>query len=261
MINQADIDRIISQIPAIPAILKTCQSALESGDLAKAAAVASNDLALVGYMRSIINKPIFGFKKEIKEISQIFATLGVDETINVLYSYYVLLTTPKKWQIFDMDTHKFANLQANFMFNWGQILKEISVNDKEILKSITLIPASICLCEKIFETNLDDLRLINKTSGVSYNEILRRQSGLDIFELCCLVGQKWQLSSTIIDIFSRLGKKDRQDKITTYINLLISYELSKSEFRNAGFGELFEFDLEPSEDEVEIFMRAVSYEA
>ncbi|MDO5045065.1 HDOD domain-containing protein [Campylobacter sp.] len=261
MVNQADIDRLIAQIPAIPAILKTCENALASGDLAKAASVANNDLALVGYMRSIINKPIFGFKKEIKDISQIFSTLGVDETINILYSYYVLLTTPKKWQIFDMDTHKFANLQANFIFDWTKILKKISVNDKEILKSITLIPASICLCEKIFEADIENLELINQESGASYSEILRRQSGLDIFELCCKVAQKWQLSPVIIDIFSRLGKKDKQSKITTYMNLLISYELSRAEFQSAGFAELFEFDMKPSEDEIETFMRALEYEA
>lgn len=261
MIKQEDIDILISQIPAIPTILKSCEDALINGDLAKAAAIAKNDLALVGYMRAIINKPIYGFKKEIKDISQIFSTLGVDETTNILYSYYVLLTTPKKWKIFNLDTQKFASLQADFMINWGKILKAIYVTDKEILKSITLIPSSICLCERIFAQKTENLDQIMRTSGLSYNEILKREIGLDVFELCCKIAYKWQLSPTIIDIFQNLGKKNGQTKITTYMHLLISYELSKSEFANAGFGELFEFDCAPSADELEIFIKAIEYEA
>ncbi|QKG29580.1 HDOD domain-containing protein [Campylobacter sp. RM16187] len=260
MIKQESIDELIAQIPAIPAILKSCENTLASGDLAKAAAIAKNDLALVEYMRSIINKPIFGFKKEIKDISQIFSALGADRTTDILYSYYVLLTTPKKWKIFNLDTQKFANLQANFMIDWGKILKEIKVDNKDIFKSITIIPSSISVCEKIFSENAENLKHVLRTSGLSYNTILKREIGFDIFEICCKIAEKWQLSNIVVDIFQNLSKQEEQTTITKYIHLLISYELSKPEFANSGFGEMFEFNCNASPKELETFMKAIGYE-
>lgn len=261
MITKSDIEELISHIPAIPNTLKICEKELLQNNLTKAVEVAEQDIAFVMYMRSVINKPVFGLAKDVQDITQIFSLIGTYGMLNILSSYYVLLTTPKKWTIFNLDNIGFANLQTDFLENWTKILTAIEISDKEILRSITLIPASICLCNKIFENHIVNLNHIIRSSGLSYNEILKREIGADIFELSCRIAQKWGLSNKIIDIFQNLNKPSKKTKVTTYMNLLISYELSKAEFKNVGFGEFFEYNFEFSEDELKVFMRAIEYEA
>ena len=115
MIDKAQINNLIEQIPAIPSLLKVCEKELLTGNLTKAAKVISDDLAFVSYMQTLINSPAYGLKSEIKDINQIFTLLGANGVLSVLNSYTVLLNTPKKWQIFNIDNYDFANLQAGFL--------------------------------------------------------------------------------------------------------------------------------------------------
>jgi len=62
----------------------------------------------------------------------------------------------------------------------------------------------------------------------------------------------------IIKIFTDLDKQN--DEISIYIILLISYELSLPEYSSAGFGELFEYEVRASEEQMRVFLEAVNYE-
>ena len=239
MIDKAQINNLIEQIPAIPSLLKVCEKELLTGNLTKAAKVISDDLAFVSYMQTLINSPAYGLKSEIKDINQIFTLLGANGVLSVLNSYTVLLNTPKKWQIFNIDNYDFANLQAGFLSNWSKILNELKIDDKEILRSITLVPATIFICDRLFSSHTNVLDLVVRMSGLSYNEILKREAKTNIFEIVAMIAK---------------------NQIPTYMKLLISYELSLANYSQAGFGELFDFAILPNADQMQTFLKAISYE-
>ena len=258
MINQTQIDELISQIPPIPATLRVCQNHLEMGNLTQAAKIASNDLAFVSYMQGIINSPAYGLKSEVKDINQIFSLLGANELLSIVRSYLVLLTTPKKWQIFNIDNIKFSHLQASFLGDWSKLLAQLNIQNKDIFHSIALIPASLSLCDKIFSQHLGILGLVLRASGISYNEILKKDLNTDIFEILALIASKWNLSQNVINIVKNLANSN--DTISNYITLLTTYELSKAQYANSGFEEIFEFSSNASDEQLEIFKKAVCYE-
>jgi hypothetical protein len=258
MIDKAQINNLIEQIPAIPSLLKVCEKELLTGNLTKAAKVISDDLAFVSYMQTLINSPAYGLKSEIKDINQIFTLLGANGVLSVLNSYTVLLNTPKKWQIFNIDNYDFANLQAGFLSNWSKILNELKIDDKEILRSIALVPATIFICDRLFSSHTNILDLVIRMSGLSYNEILKREAKTNIFEIVAMIAKKWDFSNKVIEIFNRLDSGDNQ--ISTYMKLLISYELSLANYSQAGFGELFDFAILPNADQMQTFLKAISYE-
>ena len=62
MLSETTIYNYIETIPPIPKIVKKCVEVLNSGDLIKAADIANEDRALIYYLQSIVNKPIFSFR-------------------------------------------------------------------------------------------------------------------------------------------------------------------------------------------------------
>jgi len=77
MLSETTINNYIETIPPIPKIVKECSRLLDEGDLVAAADKASEDRALIHYLQNIVNKPIFGFRDEIKNPRQIFGILGL----------------------------------------------------------------------------------------------------------------------------------------------------------------------------------------
>lgn len=258
MVDKNQIDELVEQIPAIPALLKACEGELLAGNLSKAAKIASDDLAFITYLQTLINSPAYGLKGNIKDTSQIFSLLGVDDMLNILSSYLVALSAPEKWLVFNINNRKFSNLQAGFLSNWFKVLSAIGIKNREIFRAVTLVPAAICVCDKIFGSHLNTLELVLRTGGLSYNEILKREINTNIFEIIGIIAKKWGFSEEIIKIFTDLDKQN--DEISIYIILLISYELSLPEYSSAGFGELFEYEVRASEEQMRVFLEAVNYE-
>ena len=126
MITKDNVDSFIDRIPPTPEILKETISLLNRGDLIKAAKVAQNDLALKAYLKNIVNKPIYGFKNEISNISQVFGILGVTQSRQVVYNYMISLLSPKKWLLFKLSSKTFYELQAQLSKRWELILKYLN---------------------------------------------------------------------------------------------------------------------------------------
>jgi HD-like signal output (HDOD) protein len=80
LITIQQINSFIEKIPPSPKVLKETISLLNQGDLVKAAKVGKEDPALNAYLTELVNKPIYGFKNEVNDISQIFGILGVSKS-------------------------------------------------------------------------------------------------------------------------------------------------------------------------------------
>ncbi len=255
MLSEEDIDQYIKTIPPIPAIIKECKKALDSGDLIKAAKIAALDKALLNYFQSVVNKPIYGFKDELKNPTQIFGALGMLRVKQMLTSYYSVLIAPKQWLFFNINNSFFYELQASFMMKWEALLKKADIQNNNIYSMITLITASISVCESLFCENKEDIELIMSQKSISYEKILYKLSGYDIFSLIVLIAQKWEFESDIIEIFKT---KDEKNEIFSYLILLINYEMSRDMCLKSGINSLFDLNYSFSDQEFAFFYEAIS---
>lgn len=249
MITQAEIDAFIKRIPPSPEVLQQSLAFLRMGDLPKAAKVAAQDPALSTYLRSIVNKPIYGFKNEVNDIGQIFGILGVALAQQCLYNYMLTLLSPKKWTLFKLSAMLFANLQANLSKRWEQILLHLEIKDPAIYTAITLLPASIIVVEALFAHKQKDVALLQSARAIDYNTILERLCGMTLFDICEQIATKWQMDPKIAQIIQAASGKRASpsksiDTLGKWMHLLLFYELSQSEFIAAGLNDFVEFQVE-----------------
>ncbi len=255
------IEKFISTIPAIPENVKKCSEYIESGDLTKAAKIASEDIAFSRYLINIVNKPIFGFKNYIKDLNQIFGILGTEKAYQVVNAYYASLILPKKWQVFKINNADFQLLQSNLIYNWNEILKKIGANHIHIASIASLLPASLVVCEEIFKENKDDIELIKSYQDVSYDDILYKLTGLKLFDIFLLICEKWELNQDAIKLVKYLKDKIEDESLYStlakYLHILIFFEVSKPKFIKAGINDFIEFDVEFVKDVYPEFSKIV----
>ncbi|OHE16459.1 MAG: histidine kinase [Sulfurimonas sp. RIFOXYD12_FULL_36_11] len=249
MITKNEIDSFIEKIPPAPNALRETLRLLNIGDLTKAAKVAESDLALKSYLKSIVNKPIYGFRNEVSDISQIFGILGVSLSQQTVYNYMITLLSPKKWTLFKLNAKLFNELQANLSKKWEVILKYLHIEDKDIYASISLLPASIIVTEALFAKKKDDINLLRTTKALDYNTILFRLSGVTLFDICEQIARKWEMSKPTFEIAQAAsGVKPSTvreiDNLGKWMHLLLFYELSKPEFIEAGLNDFVDFQVE-----------------
>lgn len=248
MLSKEDLDRYLDSIPPIPEVLKACKNALEEGDMVKAADLAAKDRALLNHFKNIVNKPIFGFRNELKDARQIFGVLGIVRAKQIFQSYYSLLLAPKQWQVFHLTSTQFNEIQASFIIRWEEVLKDYEVKDDDMEAIVTLIPASIAVCESIFKDHLETIGLIKSQKNITYEALLYRLSGYDFFDIVKIIAKKWEFSSNVIDLLGQLKLLQDKDDLNTHeiimtnLLLLINYELSRPVAMQSGINDLFELD-------------------
>ncbi|MEA2091640.1 MAG: HDOD domain-containing protein, partial [Campylobacterota bacterium] len=202
MITKKRIDEYIDKIPPAPQALRETLTLLNAGELIKAAKVAQSDLALASYLKELVNKPIYGFKNEISDISQIFGILGVSSSQQAVYNYMTTLLSPNKWLLFKLNTKSFHSLQAKLSKRWEQILNHLDIEDKNIHSAISLLPASIIVSEALFCEKIDDVNLLRSTKSLDYNTILTRLCGVGLFDICQQISVKWEMPDKIAKIIN-----------------------------------------------------------
>jgi len=258
MISSAALDHYVAQVPAIPKIVKACSKALSEGDLVKAADCAAQDDALMVYLREIVNKPIFGFRSEIKEARQIFGVLGLFRARQILYSYYTRLLMPKNWEVFALDSRTFQELQAQLIVKWEGVMAQLDCKNPEISKVASIIPAAIAACEAIFKHDVQTLRLLQAQKALSYEAILMRMTGFGFFDLACMIAKKWELSEEIIQFLKDLKTSKNDDDRVVFLQLLLQYELSREVFVKCGLNDFFEFSTDAKEKQIADFYTCIS---
>ena len=253
MVKEEEIHTYISSIPPSPAILKKVLSYLREGELNKASKEAAQDPALKLYLQNIVNKPIYGFKNDIKDIGQIFGVLGLAQAKQIVYNYMISLLAPKKWELFSLDEKKFSDIQDNLSIRWKAILEYKGVEDKIIYSSISLLPASIIVCEALFKSKQDEINLLRSIKDIDYSTILKRLSGMSLFDLCAKIAQTWEMPELISRIvLASSGTTQESDKqileLSKWMHLLFFYELSQVNCVEAGLNDFIEFNIDYVQD-------------
>lgn len=248
MVDIEKIKAYVDKVPPLPETLRNSLKSIEDGDLPKAASFAKNDPALMNYLINLVNKPIFGFKKDIKDAGQIFGILGINQAKQLIGSYLVSLLTPKAWKTFKISNTKFNNLQASLMFNWNKILEHLECKDKDISDTAVLIPASMIVCEELFKEHIDDVKLLREVKDLDYNTILKRLTGKSLFDIAAIIAKKWNMSNKTLRVLllssgNMKTKADDKDLIyAKYLHLLFFLELSKPDMVEGGLNDFIEFN-------------------
>ena len=249
-------------MPPSPRILKVTLAFLNNGELVKAAQIAKEDLALSAYLKDLVNKPIYGFRTQVSEISQIFGILGVAKSQQAVYNYMVTLLSPDKWKLFKLNKSSFHNLQADLTANWQKILAFLEINDKEIENAITLLPASVIVSEALFSEKIDDVNLLRSVNQIDLNSILKRQCGVDLFDICEQIATKWEMDEKVgLIIQASSGVKPAKDEtinnLGKWMHLLLFYVLSKPNYVDAGLNDFIDFQIDYAQDVYDDFSRVL----
>jgi HD-like signal output (HDOD) protein len=249
LITQEKIDTYIEKIPPAPEALKETMLLLNAGELSKAASAAQKDPALSAYLQNLVNKPIFGFRHEVKNISQIFGILGVAKSQQTVYSYMISLLSPKEWKLFSLNESSFLTLQAELNAQWQKILQHLSVEDKSVESAIALLPASIIVTEALFSERLEEVKLLRSVDEIDFNTILQRLCGLDLFDIAARIAQKWQMDANIVAIVQaasgvKPSENEDVEKFGKWMHLLLFYTLSKPLYVQAQLNDFIDFQIE-----------------
>jgi len=258
MVTTNDITTYIAQIPPAPEVLKQTLVFINQGELSKAAKCAETDKALHVYLKTLVNKPVYGFKNEVSELSQIFGILGTSGAQQVLYNYMLTLLSPDKWELFKLNESLFFELQAQLNHQWKRILRHCNIDNKDIESAITLLPASIIVCEALFKSHRDEVMLLRSVKAIDYNTILRRLSGMDLFDICQIIAKKWEMPQTITAIVQSASGRTSDDvtidRLGRWMHLLLFYEFSQAAYMEAGLNDFLEFHIDYAEPVYEEFM-------
>ncbi len=249
MITKEQIDNYIDKIPPTPKALRDTHTFLNMGELNKAAKAASQDLALSSYLKDLVNKPIYGFRNSVSDISQIFGILGVSGSQQAVYNYMINLLSPKKWLLFKLDATSFNNLQDELSTNWKKILKHLNIQDKDIESAITLLPASIIVSEALFSQKIEEINLLRSVNPIDLNTVLQRLCGMDLFDICEQISLKWGMPSDISQIVqASSGLKPLTDEnlnnLAKWMHLLLFFTLSKPTFIESELNDFIDFQID-----------------
>lgn len=262
MITKDQIDSFIEKIPPSPKILQETLSLLNQGELIKAAKVAQKDPALNTYLKELVNKPVYGFKNEINDISQIFGILGVSRSQQAAYNYMISLLSPAKWKLFGLNKSSFYNLQAELSADWHKITAYLDVTDKDVQSAVTLLPASIIVSEALFCEKLKDVQLLRSVDEIDLNTILQRLCGMDLFDICQRIAQKWEMPQKTADIIQasssvKPSADETTDLLGKWMHLLLFYTLSKPVYIEAGLNDFIDFQIDYVNDIYEDFAKVM----
>ncbi|MDY0238150.1 MAG: HDOD domain-containing protein [Campylobacterales bacterium] len=257
MITNSDLDRYIASIPSLPKVVRDCVKALNDGDLVAAANFAKEDKALMFYLKDIVNKPIYGFRTEIKDANQLFGILGLGRARQILQAYYTKLISPTKWEVFELNSQVFQEFQADLMVKWGNILSFCKNNDSEVLKTASIIPAALAAAEAIFREHLETLNVLKSQHAFSYDYILKKTTGYNFKDIIIQIAKKWELTSKSVEFIELLYEDEYKNDTVEYLKLLIQYELSRPNLMQSGANDLFEFDSFANEELIENFYKII----
>ena len=263
MITPEEVTHYIQNIPPAPAVVRQALDYARTGDLTKAAKCASEDPALRHYLKILVNRPLYGFKNEVSDVSQIFSILGVSATVQTLYNYLLSLLTPKKWELFTLTHHQFYDLQASLSKRWERILLHLTINDKEIQSVISLVPATIIVCEALFASHKAEVIQLRSVKALDFNTILKRLSGRDLFDLAGEIAHMWEMNEKTVTLIQgasglRNTLSTEEKTLSQWMHLLLFYELSQSVYVSAGLNEFIDFQIDFVHDIYEPFMQVMA---
>jgi len=265
VVTQEQILLYIQNIPPAPFVVKQTLDFVRVGDLTKAAKCAEEDPALKLYLKTLVNRPIYGFRNEVSDLAQIFTILGISTAQQILYNYLLTLLAPKEWALFDLSSQAFYDLQASLSRKWVKILIHLNLLNHDTESAITLLPASIIVCDALFGEYKSEVELLKNVKALDYNTILYRLTKMSLFDICTEIAKKWEISPSISRIVHAssgidTGIDPRTRELAQWMHLLLFFELSQNIYIEAGLNEFIEFQIEFVQEIYESFMQVVEYD-
>jgi HD-like signal output (HDOD) protein len=265
VVTPEQISLYIQNIPPAPTVVRQTLDYVLNGDLTKAAKCAEEDPALKLYLKILVNRPIYGFRNEVSDLQQIFGILGISTARQILYNYLLSILVPKEWALFKLNHQSFYDLQASLSQKWTKILTHLDLLDHDTESAITLLPASIIVCDALFGEHLAEVEQLRSVKALDYNTILLRLGKRTLFDICTEIGEKWDIPPLIRHIVHASSGTDHdltstEKQLAQWMHLLLFYELSQSTYVSAGLNEFIEFQIEFVQDIYESFMQVVGYD-
>ncbi len=262
MITPEQIAQYLKRVPPLPETLRRTLQALDAGDLAGAARAAQEDLALMHYLRQVVNSAAYGFRQELKEAPQIFSALGIDRARQLLYAYMVSVLAPQKWHFFDLDRHDFRAFQTGLMRRWEKLLAREGADEKH-LTAAAVIAAGLVVADALFADRAEDVALLRQTEDLDLDTIMLRVSGVRFRQLVDQIAQKWEVPEEVRRLVNLSFAQEPCEeppslcRLARLLHLLLFYELSRPKMMEAGANHFLSFHpefVEPVGEAIEWIM-------
>lgn len=261
ILSQEELDRYILSIPPLSETIRNCMDALEQNNLQQAAKHAHHDPALCFYLRSQVNNSLI-LKHTVTDVPQMFSSLGVVRSKQLIAAYVVRLLCDSDWHFFECDNPFFEQLQIRFMHHWNEILKaEGAGEDSELSLAGILLPSALVVCDRLFGDSREEVIMLQQFHNLECNEILRRILGISFFQLAEIIGLKWQLPEQVTNIILLSeGEEDLESqeelnlKLARHLHLLLFYILSRPGNADSNLLRFCFFNVEFAEPVRETFM-------
>ena len=229
LISKEDIAEYMKNIPPVPENVQKALEFLKEGDLKKAALEAEKDLILKKRIEGIVNSAYYSLSKKIDNMTQLFTLLGIEKTRSLVYSYLVSLLKPQNWKIFKIN---FFDFQSAFMgmFEKYMIFEFNEKIYKKYAEIGALIPAAVCVCDGILGDKKEDVRLVMNSAPIEYSTLIKRMTGLSLFELAAKISKIWNLSEEKAVILKKAECNQCKEKIPALTHFVFFYLVSKPQF-------------------------------
>jgi len=240
LISQEEIKKYLAQVPPIPESAMNTLKHLKQGDLKKAALEAENDLVLKKQIEHVVNSAYFSLPNKVENTVQLFTMIGLEMAKSLVYSYIVSLLEPKEWKMFNIN---FKDFQAEFLASYEKYM--ILEFGKETYKKYpeigAIIPVAVCVCDMLLGDRKEKVDLIRESAPLELGTLLKRMTGVSLFEIASEIAKIWELEEEKSDIIKKSECSLTCDNpISALTHFLFFYLVSKPAFMD--LNSLIEFN-------------------
>ncbi|GAB6045869.1 hypothetical protein JCM11957_14670 [Caminibacter profundus] len=241
LITKEEISKYLKEVPPVPESVQKCLKYLKEGELKKAALEADKDFVLKKQIENIVNSAYFSLPNKVEDTIQLFSMIGLEMAKSIVYSYLVSLLQPKTWKIFNIP---FADFQASFMneFEKYMILEFGEETFKNYAEIGAIVPASVCVCDKLLGSKKEELDIIMSSTPIEYGTLIKRMTGITLFGIAATITKIWGLEEEKVSVLAQADCDSCKNKIAALTHFLFFYLSSKPQFYD--INSLIEFKLE-----------------
>ncbi|MEO1927738.1 MAG: HDOD domain-containing protein [Nautiliaceae bacterium] len=244
LISEEKIKEYLKQVPPIPQNALLTLKYLKEGNLKEAAKEAEKDLILKKQIEGVVNSAYFSIPKKVENTVQLFTMIGLEMATNLVYSYIVSLLEPKEWKIFNIN---FKDFQAEFLKSYEEsmIFEFGEVKYKKYPEIGAIIPVAVCVCDMLLGEKKDKLELILNSAPMEIATLLKRLTGMSLFEIASKIAKIWELEDEKCDIIKNSECLECKNEISALVHFLFFYLSSKPAFFD--LNSLIEFNTDSLE--------------
>jgi len=213
----------ITQIPTLPESIIKIEAIYndENSNFNDIVKVLEKDPLLIADVLKMANSPLYGFSREIKEISQAIALFGMGTVRGFVLANLAKQTFNLDLSPYNISNENFINLskkEHTLMTAWC-IRKENKL--MSILSpAIFLIEiGKVIISKEIIETNQKDKfqKLLKENQNI--NEVEKEMIGMTTIEVSSLIFEQWNFEKNLIDVIKNC---DTPENATTEENKRIA---------------------------------------